>query len=91
MTVFSQGYLAEPYKKIAAITPSDTTLLGQYATTPGAPIKGLYVLTTGNLAVILSQDGTTATTLPVTAGQILYMTPKKVMSTNTTATVVALY
>lgn len=90
MPVFSQGYLAEPYRKILAITPSDTTLLGAYATPVAAPIKGLFVLTTGNLAVILSQD-TVATTLPVTAGQILYMSPKKVMSTNTTATAVALY
>lgn len=90
MPVFSQAYLAEPYKKILAITPSDTALLGAYATPVAAPIKGLYILTTGNLAVELPMDST-ATTLPVTAGQVLYVSPKRVMSTNTTATAVALY
>jgi len=90
MTVFSQGYLAEPYHRLVAVTPNDTTLLGQFATPAAAPIKALYVLTSGNLAVILARDSV-ATTLPVTAGQILFMEVKKVMATNTTATCVAMY
>lgn len=65
------------------ITPSDSEELDD--------IRGLYVGGTGNLELV-GQDGTAATFEAVPAGAVLPVSPKKVMSTGTTATlIVALY
>ncbi len=67
--------------KWGAVTPSDST------DTTG--IRALYVTVAGNVN-LEDKQGTTAI-FPVTAGQILPLSPAKVMTTSTTATVLALY
>lgn len=81
MGLRSQIALASPFSKITAITANDSTDLSDF--------RALYVLTSGNLALRLGKDAA-PTTLPVTAGQILNVSAKRVMATNTTATVVGL-
>lgn len=65
-----------------AVTPSDSTVFEQ-------PPRELYILTSGNLAIVMMNDFTV--TLPVTAGQTLFYRVKKVNATNTTATCCAFY
>lgn len=69
--------------KLAAVTPSDSTIVG---------CQALYVGGTGNVA-IYPRDGAAAVTLSsVPAGTVLPIACSKVMSTNTTATnLVALF
>ena len=71
-----------PADRHAAITPSDSTVLN--------PIpRALKVTVAGNLA-IADADGT-AVTYPVFAGDVIPFRATKVLSTGTTATVVAWY
>jgi len=69
--------------KAAAVTPSDSTIVDCFA---------IYVGGAGNLA-ITPLDQTTAVTLSgVPAGTTLWIRASKIMSTNTTATLItALY
>lgn len=75
-----------PARSAVAVTVSDSTT---YTPTP----RGLYVGVGGDVAVILTDDGSTAATFKnVPSGTILPIKPYKVMSTNTTATnILALY
>lgn len=71
-----------PADRHFSITPSDSTVLD--------PIpRALRVLTAGNLA-LADADGT-AITYVVSAGDIIPFRATKVLSTGTTATVVAWY
>lgn len=68
----------------AAVTPSDTLNL------PTAPAR-IYVGGAGNVAVITSRGDTVTFTAPA-VGSVLPVAVRRVMSTNTTATLlVALY
>lgn len=74
---------ARPVQKAAAVTPSDVTVL---------PVtRGLYVGTTGNLNVVMAEDGATVLFSNVPVGFVpLQVT--QVLSTSTTAsTIVALW
>lgn len=77
MSVDTANYWLAPFNRITAITKSDTTVFSP-------AYRALYVLTTGNLNIVTTK-GTTAI-LPVTAGQILNIAVKQVLSTSTTAT-----
>jgi hypothetical protein len=61
-----------------AITPVDNVA---FVTNP----RGIYVGTTGDLAVIMAQDSATTLFKAVPAGSLLPISVKVVMSTNTTA------
>lgn len=73
-----------PYDLAAAVTPHDTNEL-PFVT------RGLYVGTTGNVAVVMAADGsasgagTAVTFVGVPAGAVLRVRCRKVMSTGTTA------
>lgn len=83
------GNFGAPANEGAAVTASDTTIL--------APItRGLYVGTTGDVAVQFSGagggGGSTVTLVSVPAGAVLPISVRKVLSTGTTASnIVALY
>lgn len=62
---------------VEAVTPSDTTFVDYF---------GLYVGTTGNVAVKTSQGAAAVTFTSVPAGFIIPLRIVQVMSTNTTAT-----
>lgn len=69
--------------RASAITPNDSTLIGQTI--------GLFVGGAGNLSVTMA-DGNNVTFTGVLAGQLLPISVKRVRSTSTTATnIVALY
>ncbi len=73
------------YRKAAAVTKSDSTLVN---------CEGFYVGGAGNVAIIAKDDATdTAVTLTACiVGQYYPIACKKIMSTNTTATaIVALF
>ncbi len=67
-----------PARKLAAVTPSDTTVL--------SGVRGLYVGVTGDVAVLAAGDAAAQTFKAVPAGTILPVEAAKVMATNTTAT-----
>jgi hypothetical protein len=73
-----------PSNRWVSITNSDVT---EYET---PEIRALFVLTDGNLNLVDKLD-TAIVFTGVTAGQILPMSPKKIMSTSSTATVAGLY
>lgn len=76
--------MSDPARNAAAVTPSDSTILG--------PVRAVYVGTTGNLAVQFEAGGTTVTFPDVLAGQIYPIRVARIMSTGTTASgIVALY
>lgn len=76
--------MVDPARKVAAVTPSDSTDLG--------PVRGLYVGTGGNVAIMCEQNAAAVTLVGVPTGTILPVRAVKVMSTNTTASdIVALY
>lgn len=79
---FSIDNNPNPADRHFAITPSDSTVLSP---TP----RALRVTVSGNLA-LADADGT-AITYPVLAGDIIPFRATKVLSTGTTATVVAWY
>lgn len=69
--------------KATAVTPNDSTLIGQTI--------GLFVGGAGNLNVTMA-DGTDCVFTGVVAGSVLPLSVKRVKSTSTTATnIVALY
>lgn len=73
------------FRKAAAVTKSDSTVVN---------CEGFYVGGTGNVAIIAKDDPTdTAVTLTACiVGQVYPIACKKIMSTNTTATlIVALF
>jgi hypothetical protein len=63
---------------VAAVTPSDATILDDFA------VSGVYVGTTGNVAVE-TYSGDTVTFTSVAAGSIIPVQAYKVLSTGTTA------
>jgi len=70
---------SDPATKLFAITPSDSTVVN---------CRAIWVGGAGNVAVI-ARDDTVAQTLPgVPAGTLLPVSVSKVMSTNTTATLI---
>ena len=75
--------ITTPYKKAAAVTPSDSTVL--------AATRGLYVGSAGALKVT-TKSGDDVTFGAVTAGALLPLSVTKVFSTGTAASnIVALY
>lgn len=75
-------YSAASAYDAAAVTPSDTTHLGNG--------RGLYVGGTGDVSVVTSK-GTTVTFPAVPAGTILPIMVSKVRSTSTTATNIVVF
>lgn len=76
--------MINPAGTLAAVTPSDSTDLGS--------CRALYVGGAGNVAVLAAGNSAAVTLVSVSAGTILPVRVRKVMSTNTTATnIVALY
>lgn len=77
--IFTTG----PAKNLAAVTPSDATVVN---------CRALYVGTTGNVAILAIGDSSAVTLSSVPAGALLPIACAKVMSTNTTASnIVALF
>lgn len=75
--------LADPGRDAAAVTPSDSTHLGN--------VRSLWIGGAGDVAVV-TPAGSTVTFAGATAGSIIPMQVVKVNSTNTTATsIVAIY
>lgn len=71
-------------KRGVAVTKSDTTVI--------EATRSLYIGGAGDVAVVFADDPTTVTLSGATAGAVLPVSVVKVMSTNTTATlIVALY
>ena len=76
--------LVLPYKKAAAVTKSDSTVL--------PATRGLYVGGAGNINVVMAGDSVAQVLLAVPAGTTLPISVTKVMSASTSATsIVALY
>ena len=71
MKVFASGM------NYGAVTPSDATVLD---------FQALYVGVAGDVALAAGETGSAVTFTGVTAGAILPVKGKRVMSTNTTAT-----
>lgn len=70
-----------PFTKAAAVTKSDTDVLS-------ATVRGLYIGGAGDVAVILREDSSAVTFKAVPVGTTLWIAPAKVMSTNTSATLI---
>lgn len=70
--------MIDPAGGAVAVTPSDSADL--------AGVRALFVGGAGNVAVTPVNSGTAVTFVGVTAGQILPVRARRVMSTNTTAT-----
>lgn len=81
MAIKSELYWTSNPDTITAVVKSDTVNLAK-------PAKALYILTTGNIVVVTTKGS--VATLPVVAGQLLELQVKRVNSTDTTATCVAL-
>ncbi|MBM6442400.1 hypothetical protein JQF37_02005 [Pseudomonas sp. MIL9] len=74
-----------PASSAYAVTPSDTTLLSPLP-------RSLYVGAAGNVAIVPEDGIASVVFVAVSAGQILPIRAKKVMSTGTTASnIVAMY
>jgi hypothetical protein len=72
-----------PATSLVLVTPSDSTVLN---------CRALYVGGAGNIAIMASRDSAAVTLSGVPAGTVLPISASKVMSTNTTATlIVALF
>lgn len=72
-----------PAAGASAVTPSDTT-------TFDPPGRGVWVGTTGNLAVRMAGDQSVVTFVGVPAGYLLPIAVDRIMSANTTATSIIL-
>ena len=73
-----------PATRLVAVTPSNTVDLADVA-------RALYVAVSGNVAIVARDDAdNVGNILPVTAGQTLPIMTRRVLSTGTTATVVAM-
>lgn len=80
-----------PATNCVAVTPSDTVNIAP-PTDSAKTCKGLYVGTTGNVAVLCIDDTAAVTFVAVPAGAILPVSAKRVNSTNTTASnIVAMF
>jgi hypothetical protein len=77
MTAFKTA--TSPAVSQVAITKSDTTVYDP-------PLKALWVGGAGDVAVIAADDTAAVTISGVNGGQIIPVSISKVMSTNTTAT-----
>jgi len=73
-----------PGRSVVAVSPSDSADL------PDGECRALYVTVAGNV-VFIAADDSASVTWPVTAGQIIPVCVKRVLATNTTATVHAIY
>jgi hypothetical protein len=72
-----------PATSLLAVTPSDSTVLN---------CRALYVGGAGNIAIMGVRDSAAVTLSGVLAGTVLPISASKVMSTNTTCTlIVALF
>mgnify|MGYP000700423410 CR=1 FL=1 len=81
---FDDGDLDDPATNAASVTPNDSTVLDC--------TRGLWVGGAGNIAVVMRGGSAAVTFSGVPAGTLLPFRVTKVMSTNTTATlIVALY
>jgi hypothetical protein len=72
---------SDPARKLVAVTKSDVT-------TYDPPLRALWVGGAGNVAVIAADDADAVTITEVAAGTLLPIACSKVMSTNTTATLI---
>jgi hypothetical protein len=79
--VAAKALQAIPASKIAAVTPNDGADLAVVA-------RSLWVGGAGNIAVIAADDSSAVTITAVAAGTLLPIRVKRVMSTNTTATLI---
>jgi len=78
---------AGPKHSHASITPNDSTFLTKDATArTGNLYRALFVGGAGNIA--LEDRNGVVVTYAVPAGQIIPFSPRKVMATNTTATLI---
>ena len=68
------------FTNIAAVTPNDTTAMGQ--------CRGLYVGATGNLSVLMPGNPTPVVFTAVPAGTYIPIAPTHVRATGTTATAI---
>jgi hypothetical protein len=73
---------SNPATGLVAITPNDSTDL------TSSRIRSLWVGGAGNIAVIAQGDSSAVTLSGVAAGSILPIAVKRVMATNTTATLI---
>lgn len=67
------------FSRAAAVTPNDSTVINA---------SGLYIGGAGAVAVILEGDTSAVTFAAVPVGTVLNISVQKVMSTNTTATLI---
>lgn len=73
-----------PFKSWVAVTPNDSTNLP-------AGVRAIYIGGAGNVA-LRGRDGISVTFTAVPVGTLLHVSPVRVNSTNTTATLIlALY
>lgn len=77
----TQGGLGEPAVYAVAVTPSDSEDLANVS-------RALYVGGAGNIAVHMLGDRTTVVFSAVPAGTILPVRVRRVLATNTTATLI---
>lgn len=85
-TISNRG-LSEPAATAAAVTPNDSTDLTVNA-------RGLYVGGAGNLVVLMageSSDAATVTFVGVAAGTVLPIRVRRVTTSTTATSIVALY
>lgn len=71
----------QPARNLAAVTPSDSTDLANVA-------KGLWVGGAGNVSIIAADDSAAVLISGVAAGTLLPIRAKRVLATNTTATLI---
>lgn len=70
----------DSYRGAAAVTPSDSTVL--------SGVRGLYIGGAGDVAVVMQDTSTAVTFKAVPVGTFMDIQVEKVMSTNTTATLI---
>lgn len=73
--------VTSPARKLVAVTPNDANELTYWA-------RALWIGGAGNVAVIAQDDTAAVTISGVPAGTLLPISAKKVMATNTTATLI---
>jgi hypothetical protein len=74
-----------PASSQKVVTPSDTDDL------PGGACKALEVIATGDVVCLAENDDAAVTRTAVAAGTVIEVRVRRVLSTGTTATLVALY
>lgn len=81
----TQDAPTQPARNLAAVTPNDSTDLANVS-------KALWIGGAGNVSIIAADDSSAVLISGVAAGTILPIRAKRVLSTNTTATlIVSLY